>query len=318
MDIVIIDYGMGNLRNVQKAFEHIGVMARISPDATDLLQADGLILPGVGAFGEAMDNLHAAGLIDAGANHIEISGEAVAVLPGPFRDRFREEAAGDLRALREEGDVTYSVHLPFMGGVNFTTSIDAIRQASIEVLKDIAEQCSPLEPIRYVLHVSGLLEDLMSVGLRDDPVIEAYLGYAAESLGQIVDFIPAESLCIENIEYIDFERLFPLVKQFGTKVCMDVGHIKLRHEDIGEFVRKYGPYLGHVHMHDVTCQLFDKRVTVMDDHRGLGSGMIDVDAVIQMLRAARFDGPVVLEIHSVDPIDSVGVLKQAIVKVDQR
>ena len=63
-DIVIIDYGMGNLRNVQKAFEHIGVAARISPDAADLRLADGLILPGVGAFGDAMENLHNAGLVD--------------------------------------------------------------------------------------------------------------------------------------------------------------------------------------------------------------------------------------------------------------
>jgi len=50
----------------------------------------------------------------------------------------------------------------------------------------------------------------------------------------------------------------------------------------------------------------------MDDHQGLGTGFIDVDGVIQMLRAARFDGPVVLEVHAVDPIDSVRILKQAI------
>jgi sugar phosphate isomerase/epimerase len=251
-------------------------------------------------------------LIDAGANHIEISGEAVAVLPGPLRDKFREEAAGGLRELREKDAVTFSVHLPFMGGVNFTTSIDSVRRASVEVLKDITDQCSPLEPITYVFHVSGLLEDLMSVGLRDGQVIQAYLAYAAESLEQIVKFIPAERLCIENLEYISFEEVFPLVEEFGTKVCMDVGHIKLRKEDIGEFVRTYGSHLGHVHMHDVTCQLFDKRVTVLDDHQGLGSGIIDVNAVIRMLRAARFDGPVVLEVHSVDPIDSVRILKEAI------
>ena len=64
MDITIIDYGMGNLRNVQKAFEHIGVGARISSQADDLSRADGLILPGVGAFGDAMDNLHTAGLVE--------------------------------------------------------------------------------------------------------------------------------------------------------------------------------------------------------------------------------------------------------------
>lgn len=61
---VIIDYGMGNLRNVQKAFEHIGVAADISSQGQDLLQADGLVLPGVGAFGDAMDNLRDVGLID--------------------------------------------------------------------------------------------------------------------------------------------------------------------------------------------------------------------------------------------------------------
>ncbi|MDB4433214.1 sugar phosphate isomerase/epimerase [bacterium] len=251
-------------------------------------------------------------LIDAGANHIEISGEAVAVLPGPLRGKFREEAAGGLCRLYAEDGVTFSVHLPFMGGVNFTTSIDSIRHASVEVLKDITDQCAPLEPISYVLHVSGLLEDLMSVGLRDDAVIEAYLAYAVESLEKIVEFIPAEKLCIENLEYIGFERVFPLVEKFGTKVCMDVGHLELRKEDIGEFVKTYGPYLGHVHMHDVTREIFDKRVTVMNDHQGLGSGMIDVGAVIQMLRTASFDGPVVLEVHSVDPIHSVRILKEAI------
>jgi endonuclease IV len=170
-------------------------------------------------------------LLDAGANHIEISGEAVAVLPGPLRDRFREEAAGGLRELREKDGVTFSVHLPFMGGVNFTTSIDSIRNASIGVLKDITDQCSPLEPITYVFHVSGLLEDLMSVGLRDSQVIQAYLAYAAESLGQIVEFIPAERLCIENLEYIAFEEVFPLVEEFGTKVCAQKrGHRGVRDE----------------------------------------------------------------------------------------
>jgi sugar phosphate isomerase/epimerase len=251
-------------------------------------------------------------LIDAGANHIEISGEAVAVLPDPLRDRFREEAAGGLRELRESDAVTFSVHLPFMGGVNFTTSIDSIRNASVGVLRDIADQCSPLDPITYVLHISGLLEDLMGVGLRDRQVIEAYLGYAAESLARIVEFIPAERLCIENLEYIGFEELFPLVEKFGTKVCMDVGHIVLRKEGVGEFVTTYGSHLGQVHMHDVTCQVFDKRVTVMNDHQGLGSGTIDLGGVIRMLRAERFEGPVVLEVHSVDPIDSVRILKEAI------
>jgi len=62
-NIVIIDYGMGNLRNVQKAFEHIGVWAHVSSRAQDLAQADALVLPGVGAFGDAMVHLTQGGLV---------------------------------------------------------------------------------------------------------------------------------------------------------------------------------------------------------------------------------------------------------------
>ena len=62
--IAIIDYGMGNLRSVQKAFEKIGAMARITPFPRDVANARGIVLPGVGAFGQAMDNLRAVGWID--------------------------------------------------------------------------------------------------------------------------------------------------------------------------------------------------------------------------------------------------------------
>jgi len=63
VEIGIIDYGMGNLRNVQKAFEHIGVAAQVIAGPAGLEATDGLVLPGVGAFGDAMRNLRAAELI---------------------------------------------------------------------------------------------------------------------------------------------------------------------------------------------------------------------------------------------------------------
>ena len=59
--IAIIDYGMGNLRSVQKAFEKIGVTARIAPFPRDIENANGIVLPGVGAFGQAMENLRTIG-----------------------------------------------------------------------------------------------------------------------------------------------------------------------------------------------------------------------------------------------------------------
>jgi glutamine amidotransferase len=60
--IVIADYGMGNLRSVEKALEHVGVTATISYDAADVRAADGVILPGVGAFPRAMERIRERGL----------------------------------------------------------------------------------------------------------------------------------------------------------------------------------------------------------------------------------------------------------------
>jgi glutamine amidotransferase len=60
--VAVVDYGMGNRRSVEKALEHVGARARITRDPTDLRAADGLIVPGVGAFPKAMENLRALGL----------------------------------------------------------------------------------------------------------------------------------------------------------------------------------------------------------------------------------------------------------------
>jgi len=63
--IAIIDYGMGNLRSVQKGFEHAGHEAVVTSDAKTILNADKVVLPGVGAFPDCMRNLEEYGLIDA-------------------------------------------------------------------------------------------------------------------------------------------------------------------------------------------------------------------------------------------------------------
>lgn len=63
--IAIVDYGMGNLRSVQKALQKLGFEAEVTADADAIHRADKLILPGVGAFGAAMENLRRAGLDQA-------------------------------------------------------------------------------------------------------------------------------------------------------------------------------------------------------------------------------------------------------------
>jgi len=60
--IAIIDYGMGNLHSVSKALERLGCEAVVTSTPEEILAADGAILPGVGAFGDAMSNLRETGL----------------------------------------------------------------------------------------------------------------------------------------------------------------------------------------------------------------------------------------------------------------
>lgn len=68
--IVITDYGMGNLRSVSKALEKLGGQVCVSSDASVLRKADKLVLPGVGAFGDAAKELKAQGLFEAVTEHI--------------------------------------------------------------------------------------------------------------------------------------------------------------------------------------------------------------------------------------------------------
>ena len=68
--IVIVDYGMGNLRSVSKALEHLGGKIKISSVPKEIEKADKLVLPGVGAFGDAMRELR------------------VLKLPGPIRQHI--------------------------------------------------------------------------------------------------------------------------------------------------------------------------------------------------------------------------------------
>ena len=62
--IAIIDYGMGNLRSVQKGFERVGFDAVVTADPRVVLEADRVVLPGVGAFPDCMRNLEQGGFVD--------------------------------------------------------------------------------------------------------------------------------------------------------------------------------------------------------------------------------------------------------------
>ena len=62
--ITVLDYDAGNIKSVEKALNFLGEEVKITRDREEILSSDGVILPGVGAFGDAMEKLHQYGLVD--------------------------------------------------------------------------------------------------------------------------------------------------------------------------------------------------------------------------------------------------------------
>lgn len=62
MTIAVVDYGIGNLRSAEKALQHLGADARLTPDPADIAGADAVVLPGVGNFGACMRALRESAL----------------------------------------------------------------------------------------------------------------------------------------------------------------------------------------------------------------------------------------------------------------
>ena len=71
--IAIIDYDAGNIKSVEKAFEYLGEDVVLTSDKETILKADGAVLPGVGAFGEAVKRLSDRGLIDVIKEYVALN-----------------------------------------------------------------------------------------------------------------------------------------------------------------------------------------------------------------------------------------------------
>jgi glutamine amidotransferase len=75
--IAVVDYGVGNVRSVERALVHAGAYPQLTADPDELDEADGIVLPGVGAFGPALERLTAAGL---GTRVVELARRGTPIL----------------------------------------------------------------------------------------------------------------------------------------------------------------------------------------------------------------------------------------------
>jgi glutamine amidotransferase len=97
--IALVDYGMGNRRSVAKAFEHVGARARFTSDHRDLRAADGLVVPGVGAFPPAMARLRELGLDEVVRAQAAAGAPVLGICLGFQLLYTRSEEHGDVEGL---------------------------------------------------------------------------------------------------------------------------------------------------------------------------------------------------------------------------
>jgi imidazole glycerol-phosphate synthase subunit HisH len=142
VEVAIVDYGMGNRRSVEKAFEHVGARPLVSSRESVLAAAPGLVVPGVGAFPRAMENLRALGLVELLLDRLAAGVPVLGICLGmqlAFDSSSEQGGArglgvipGEVGALRAEG-----LKLPHIGWneVRF-------RPGASPLLADLPERCA--------------------------------------------------------------------------------------------------------------------------------------------------------------------------------
>lgn len=165
--ITIVDYGMGNLRSVQKAFERVGVEAKIADDAAGVAAAEGLVLPGVGAFRDAIGELRRKDLVGPVVEHVAAGKPFLGICLGlqllfdVSYEGGEFEGLGILRGRVERFPETPGLKVPHMGWNRLRRSGDA------PLLSDI-----PDDAHFYFVHSYHVVpEDKSVVAARSDYII---------------------------------------------------------------------------------------------------------------------------------------------------
>lgn len=143
MSIAIIDYGMGNLRSVQKAFEQVGAHAQIICDPNEIERADRIVLPGVGAFQDAIRTVREKRLAEPIAGHIDKGRPFLGICLGLQMLFEVSEEDGEHRGLgvlkgrcvRFDVDRRLGLKVPHMGW----NQLDVRRPSPL--LRDLPEGC---------------------------------------------------------------------------------------------------------------------------------------------------------------------------------
>jgi len=281
----------------------------ISPMTYDLL-IDGILakkgVEGISGF-QFSDLIKRAA--ESGYQHFEIALDLFQVFPIPMNNH----QIRILKDIKNEYDITYSAHLPFLsldlGGPN-----EFIREGSVNAMIHAYNSIVELEDDIdvFVLHPTG--ETVASViKFIENPQIQEITAelFSANAIQSIERFIEETSInrskiAIENIEF-PFEATMKIINKLGTKLCIDTAHFLgdfSGNHDLLEITKKHLDITAEIHLQD-----FDD-VNLFSDHSALGTGKNFPPEFLNIIHQKKFDGPVVFELTKDETIKSIKYIRK--------
>lgn len=246
--------------------------------------------------------------IDAGYEHVEISMDLEYVLPGSISRRVIKE----LLKIKDEKGITYSIHLPIWS-IELASPNAIIRDASCKCMIESMKRTAPLDPVAYVLHLTGSLAAEVSKidlapNLKDVVVglINRFVSNSVEKILKNTD-VPPEKIAVENVEF-PFDATRKIIDKYNLSICFDTGHQLVGFsgsDTVHEFLEKHVDKIIEYHLNDGKIMQNGRP----NDHIALGDGSFPMD-VLGIIKKRGFDGPMVFELTFASARKSLQRIKQ--------
>lgn len=257
--------------------------------------------------------------VKRGYRHIEISLDMHYVLPEGFQKKDIE----NLLKIKEEHNITYSVHLP-LWSIELSSPNRYIRKGSTDCLINAVKIVEPLDPEVYVLHATGALAaEFTRIEIPEQYkkiVMNIFTDNGVSAINRMIKEtnLDPNKLALETIEFPLENTLDQIKKVKGAKLCIDTGHVLAKYPgdyDLFELTKKYIDITSEFHLHD--GYNFPNRIKgkKIEDHIALGEGQLPIK-FLKLLYEKNFRGPIVFELNFDQAKKSLEFIKKHVPEIE--
>ena len=247
--------------------------------------------------------------------NIEINTEIEQLYPGSLKDLIIPSISSF--SSKPSVPLSVSVHLPYLQ-LNPASPLEEYRRVSVEAIIRAINACRGLDIKKFVIHLTSEFEDsILFFPIEEKAkrtLIDIAVNQAKKSMSDILKEtkLPPAVFALENLEVFPFDYLYKIVEEFGISICFDMGHWGLNGFMPEDFIEKFNlNRIGEMHIQDMTEKRTDLRTTVRNEHRPLGTGILNPAIFFDsLIENSQFAGPLIIENRSKeDLISSLDYLK---------